>query len=236
MRRSVLVVDDDSHIRQLVAHHLTREGYRVYSAASAEEATEILISEPVDLVVLDLILPGTSGYALLRRLREETRLRSPGVLVLTALGEEEQRIQGLAAGADDYLVKPFSPRELVLRVQNILRRLESAPVQEGSVIRAGPLRIDTAAGRVTLHSEELRLTPMEHRLLLALVSQGGKALSRQQLLATVWHAAAGAGSRTVDVHIRRLREKLGNLARCLETVRGFGYRFRLPDEDRGPAS
>ena len=235
MGHRILVVDDERDITALVAYHLAKEGYRVSTASSGTEALKSATDERPDLVVLDLMLPGVSGYDVLKELREREDTRDLGVVVLTARREEGDRIKGLALGADDYLVKPFSPQELVLRIGAVLRRLASPAVASGSVITAGPLTIDRGAHRVSVEGKEIELTATEYNLLLLLAERRGRVQTRSQLLESVWKANPTIQTRTVDMHMQRLRAKLGPAASFLETVRGFGYRFRSaePAKRRG---
>jgi two-component system phosphate regulon response regulator PhoB len=231
----VLVVEDEADIAALVAYQLTREGFRVETAATGTEALQAVSREVPDLVVLDRMLPGLSGDEVLRALRSEPATRSIPILVLTAKREQEDRIQGLELGADDYLTKPFSPRELVLRVQSILRRSGQAGSESGGrLLKAGPLVMDVTAHQVRLHGDEVNLTPTEFRLLQALMERRGRTQSRRQLLERAWDVEADVSdriqTRTVDMHVRRLRAKLGEVGDWVETVRGFGYRMRTEDE------
>ena len=230
----VLVIEDDPGIAAVVAYQLTRAGYRVETVANGTEGLEALHREIPDLVVLDRMLPGLSGDELLKLVRRDAATRTVPVLVLTAKRERADRIEGLEMGADDYLTKPFSPRELVLRVDAILRRARAdglAPVREGRILRAGDLRVNLGSLRVTLEDRELQVTPTEFRLLTTLLEKRGRTLSREQLLREAWRAdpeaARRINTRTVDMHIRRLRNKLGSTGASIETVRGFGYRFRI---------
>jgi len=234
----VLVVEDERDIAALVAYQLTREGFRVETAHTGDDALSALNRQIPDLLVLDRMLPGISGDEVLKSLRSEPATESVPVLMLTARREQEDRIEGFELGADDYLTKPFSPRELVLRVQAILRRSrEARHTTGGRVLRAGPLRMDLTAHEVTLDDEELSLTPTEFRLLQALMEREGRTQSREQLLQRAWEMEARVAdriqTRTVDMHVRRLRAKLGELAEWVETVRGFGYRFRVPEAKEG---
>jgi len=229
MTHRILVVDDEPDITALVAYHLARAGYLVTTAASGSEAIRAAKEARPDLVILDLMLPGISGYDILAELRSREETRDVGVILLTARREEADRIRGLSLGADDYLTKPFSPQELILRVAAVLRRLQAPAVAAGSAITAGPLSIDRAAHRVMLDGTELSLTVTEYKLLLTLVERRGRVQTRPQLLETVWEAQPDIQTRTVDMHIQRLRTKLGDAGRLIETVRGFGYRFRGTD-------
>ncbi|PYP41266.1 MAG: DNA-binding response regulator [Gemmatimonadetes bacterium] len=226
MTHRILVVDDEPDITALVAYHLARAGYRVSTASNGQEAIKAAREERPDVVVLDLMLPGVSGYEVLRELRRHPDTGDVGVILLTARREEADRIKGLSLGADDYLTKPFSPQELTLRVSAVLRRLASPAVAAGSLLVEGRLWIDRGAHRVTLGGEEVPLTATEYKLLLTLVERRGRVQTRPQLLETVWDAQPDIQTRTVDMHVQRLRAKLGDVGELIETVRGFGYRFR----------
>jgi two-component system, OmpR family, phosphate regulon response regulator PhoB len=229
MSARILVVDDEPDISALVAYHLARESYRVRTAGSGPEALRAIESEVPDLVVLDLMLPGMSGLDVLSELRRRAETESLPVILLTARREEEDRIAGLRHGADDYLAKPFAPQELVLRVGAVLRRVRQSPPAAGGggkVYRVGPFSVDTGATRATLNGEGLDLTPTEYRLLQVLIERRGRVQSRRQLLEAVWEVTANIATRTVDMHVQRLRTKLADEADWIETVRGFGYRFR----------
>jgi two-component system, OmpR family, phosphate regulon response regulator PhoB len=229
MSHHILVVDDEPDITALVAYHLAKAGYRVTTASSGPEALRTAEDQAPDLIVLDLMLPGLSGYEVLEGLRRRTATQDVGVILLTAKREEEDRIKGLSLGADDYLAKPFAPQELVLRVGAVLRRLAGAAVASGSKLVAGPLVIDRAAHRVAVEGAEIELTPTEYKLLVTLAERRGRVQTRAQLLETVWEAHPDIQTRTVDMHMQRLRTKLGPAAGWIETVRGFGYRFRATD-------
>ncbi len=220
----VLVVDDEPHIVALVAYHLAKTGYRVVTATTGGEALEQAQRERPSLVILDLMLPGISGFEVLKRLRADANIGDTAILMLTARRDELDRIEGLSLGADDYLTKPFSPQELVLRVKAILRRVGPAPVAH-DVIAIGSLLIDRAAHRVSIEGSEVELTPTEFRLLQLLAEKKGRVQARSHLLQTVWDAAPDIQTRTVDMHVQRLRAKLGTAGDLIETVRGFGYRF-----------
>jgi two-component system phosphate regulon response regulator PhoB len=232
----VLVVEDEPDIGALIAYQLRREGYQVETAGSGDQALSSIERTRPDLVVLDRMLPGISGDDVLRSLRRNPATQSLPVLMLTAKREQEDRIQGLEAGADDYLTKPFSPRELVLRVRSILRRSDSAGGESGNrTLRAGPLTLDVTSHQAYLSGEELLLTPTELRLLQALMERRGRTQSRRQLLEKAWDVESEVAdriqTRTVDMHIRRLRSKLGEVGDWVETVRGFGYRLRVPEKE-----
>ena len=226
MTHRILVVDDEPDITALVAYHLARAGYRVSTATNGQDALKSAREERPDVVVLDLMLPGVSGYEVLRELRQRPETRDVGVILLTARREEADRVRGLSLGADDYLTKPFSPQELTLRVAAILRRLAAPAVAGGSTLVEGALTLDKSAHRVSLHGEEVPLTATEYKLLLTLLERRGRVQTRPQLLESVWEAQPDIQTRTVDMHVQRLRAKLGEVGELIETIRGFGYRFR----------
>jgi two-component system phosphate regulon response regulator PhoB len=219
----VLVVDDEPDIVALVAYHLAKAGYRVSTAATGPDALRAAREERPALIVLDLMLPGMSGFDVLEKLRAHDATRDVAVLMLTARKEEPDRIRGLTLGADDYLTKPFSPAELTLRVGAILRRVGGGGAD---TLVAGPLVIDRAAHTVAVDGRPLDLTATEYKLLLTLAERRGRVQARTQLLQTVWDAAPDIQTRTVDMHVQRLRTKLGAAGDLIETVRGFGYRLK----------
>ncbi len=220
----VLVVDDEADIVALVAYHLAKSGFKVSTATSGTEALERARQEHPALIVLDLMLPDISGFDVLSTVRSEEPIADTPVLMLTARREEPDRIRGLSLGADDYLSKPFSPQELILRVNAILRRTNARGRSE-SIIRIGQLRIDRDAHSVTVADEVIDLTPTEYKLLLLLTERKGRVQARAHLLESVWDAAPDIQTRTVDMHVQRLRTKLGVAGDLIETVRGFGYRI-----------
>ncbi|CAA9314142.1 MAG: Phosphate regulon transcriptional regulatory protein PhoB (SphR) [uncultured Gemmatimonadaceae bacterium] len=221
----ILVVDDEPDIVALVAYHLAKAGYRVATAANGHDALAVARRERPALLVLDLMLPGMSGFDVLSELRADASTRDVAVLMLTARKEEPDRIQGLSLGADDYLTKPFSPQELVLRVGAILRRV-GASLAPSDILTVGAIDIDRGAHKVSVEGEEVELTPTEFKLLLTLAERRGRVQARAHLLETVWEAAPDIQTRTVDMHIQRLRTKLGPAGDLVETVRGFGYRLK----------
>ena len=222
----ILVVDDEPDIVALVVYHLAKAGFRISTASNGADALRMAQQDRPALVVLDLMLPGMSGLEVLDELRSSDAGQDIGVLLLTARREEPDRIKGLSSGADDYLTKPFSPQELVLRVRNILRRMAQAQAGLPDVVRIGPILIDRSAHRVTADGVEIELTPTEFKLLVTLAERRGRVQSRAHLLETVWDAAPDIQTRTVDMHVQRLRTKLGAAGELIETVRGFGYRLR----------
>jgi two-component system phosphate regulon response regulator PhoB len=220
----ILVVDDEPDIIALVAYHLVKQGYRVSTASDGNEAVRAAKQEQPALIILDLMLPGKSGYDVLEELRAGPATKDTAVLMLTARKEEEDRIRGLALGADDYLTKPFSPQELVLRVGAILRRMTKS--SRADVLNVGPIEIDRGEHRVRVEGAEVELTATEYKLLLLLAERRGRVQDRAKLLESVWDAAPDIQTRTVDMHVQRLRSKLGAAGDLVETVRGFGYRLR----------
>ena len=222
----ILVVDDEPEILALVAYHLGKAGYRLATASTGQDALEAARRERYSLIVLDLMLPGMSGFDVLEALRSDEATRDVAVLMLTARREEPDRIRGLSLGADDYLTKPFSPAELVLRVGAILRRAGTAPATNADTLVIGPMRIDRAGMRVLVDDQPVDLTPTEFKLLLTLAERRGRVQGRGHLLETVWEAAPDIQTRTVDMHVQRLRTKLGSAGDMIETVRGFGYRLK----------
>jgi len=224
-RGSVLVVDDEPTITEVVSRYLQRAGYRTRVAADGPQALELAAQERPDLVVLDLMLPGMDGLEVMRRLRERDRI---SVILLTAKGEASDRVIGLRLGADDYVVKPFSPAELVARVDAVLRRVDTSPEIEEPISFEG-IEIDPVARRVTVRGEEAQLTVREYDLLLHFVRHPGQAFSRDQLMDSVWQYSFYSDTSTVTVHVRRLRAKIEEDAsnpRWLQTVWGVGYRFQ----------
>ncbi len=221
----VLVVDDEPDIVALVAYHLAKAGYRVATATSGLDAVEQAKRERPALMVLDLMLPGMSGFEVLREIRSDPSTQRMAVLMLTARRDEPDRIKGLSLGADDYLTKPFSPAELVLRVKAILRRTGS-PTEMDDVLKVGDIAINRSAHLVAVGGSEIELTPTEYKLLLLLAERRGRVQARSLLLQSVWEAAPDIQTRTVDMHVQRLRTKLGDAGDLIETVRGFGYRLR----------
>lgn len=221
----ILTVEDDAAVRELLTMVLGRAGYEVDQAEDAEGARRVLREQRPDLIVLDWMLPGMSGIELARSLKRDNQTRDIPIIMLTARDEEEDRVRGLEIGADDYLGKPFSPRELVARIKAILRR--TAPTASEEVVEVEGLRLDPVSHRVTAHEQTLELGPTEFRLLHFFMTHPERVFSRGQLLDNVWGTNVYVEERTVDVHIRRLRQTLspGGHERLIQTVRGAGYRF-----------
>ena len=225
----VLVVEDSQDIADLIRLFLEKDGHDVTTLASGGDALRRARSDRPDLVVLDLMLPGLDGLHVCQALRADAATAAVPIIMLTARGEESDRVRGLELGADDYVTKPFSPRELAARVAALLRRVDR-PQPAVAVLTYGPLSIDSDRHRVLLGGREVRLTAKEFLLLRYLVEHRGRVLSRDLLLTDVWGYQYTGGTRTVDVHVRRLREKLPALAGAIATVKQFGYRL----EDRPP--
>ena len=219
----IFVVEDDADIAELVAHHLRREGFEIEVFHSGSDVMELVRQQPPDLVVLDLMLPGLSGFEICRMMRGEAAIATVPIIMLTARTEEEDRVHGLELGADDYLTKPFSPRELTARIRAVLRRTQ--PHGSDQVLQFGSLVIDLDRHEVTENKREVRLTAKEFLLLQYLIEHQGRVLSRDLLLSDVWGYQYTGGTRTVDVHIRRLREKLPTLVKHIVTIKQFGYKF-----------
>jgi DNA-binding response OmpR family regulator len=224
----VLVVEDDRDIAALVAHTLRKAGHGVEVASSGAAAIARVGESAPALIVLDVMLPGMDGLAVCRTLRGDPATAAIPIIMLTARAEEADRIAGLELGADDYVTKPFSPRELSARVAALLRRVQRAPAPPGDVLRYGPITIDRDRHAVRVDGDEVRLTAKEFLLLAYLVEHRGRLLSRDLLLSDVWGYQYTGGTRTVDVHIRRLREKLPLLAGAIVTIKQFGYRLDEP--------
>lgn len=229
MSEKILVVDDEKDLVDLVVYNLEKAGFRAQRAYDGEAALKKALSEGPDAVVLDVMLPVMDGWEVLKRLRAEARTAKLPVLMLTARGEETDKVLGLELGADDYLTKPFSPRELVARVRALLRRTRpgSAPAsaQSGPVLRFENLEIDPGAHEVRVKGKGVELTAREFQLLYYFASRPGRVLTREMLLEELWQMDPDVETRTVDVHMRRLRQKLGSAEALLKTVRGVGYKF-----------
>lgn len=227
MAKTILVVDDEPDLAEVVRYNLEQAHYRVVTAASGSAALKQVRKASPDLIVLDIMLPDLFGTEVCRTLRADRRTRAIPILFLSAKGEEVDRVVGLELGADDYLTKPFSPRELVLRVGAILRRAATGDATTAeSMVTSGAIRLDPEAHQVWVEGAEVDLTATEFRLLETLLRHPGRVFSRDQLLDRVWGITAEVTTRTVDTHINRLRDRLGPQAERVETVRGVGYRLR----------
>jgi len=236
MAPRILVIEDDPAICELISYHLTREGMQVLTAADGRRALEIFNANHPDLLLLDLMLPGLDGFEVCRRVRQASDVP---IIMLTAKGQEDDRVRGFECGADDYVTKPFSPKELVARIRAVLRRSHYAEGPDN--LAAGKLYIDRKRRRVMVGDQEIELTPKEFDLLALLMTRRGKPVSREELLEEVWGYEFAGGTRTLDVHIRRLRQKIGDDPQrptFIETVHGVGYRFKddIPADSEGPPS
>lgn len=225
MKAKILVVDDEPDALELIEYNLRSEGYLVFTADSGTRALELARRHLPDAVVLDLMLPEVDGIEVCKTLRRDPETAGMPILMLTAKAEEIDRVIGLEVGADDYVTKPFSPRELLLRIKNILRRGGGAAEKPRAVIEVNGLVIDPEKHEVLHAGTKITLTALEFKLLYILASRQGRIQSRERLLEDVWEYEADVFTRTVDTHMRRLRKKLGPAAECVETVRGVGYRF-----------
>ena len=231
--KTILVVEDESAIRDMLNFTLSATGYDVKEAENAEEGMRLVEEVMPDLILLDWMLPGISGVTMAQKLRQKASTRHIPIIMLTARGEEEAQVQGFEAGADDYVVKPFSPRALVARIKALLRRkAETTPEQTSDKLTAGKMEIDISSHRFYIDGEEVRLGPTEFKLILFFMSHANRVFTRTQLLDQVWGVNVVVEERTVDVHIRRLRKILEPLevANYIQTIRGSGYRFSVIEE------
>jgi phosphate regulon transcriptional regulator PhoB len=227
MGQRIVIIEDEKDIVELVRYNFRKEGYEVQSFSRGREGLEHLRRHGADLLLLDILLPDENGFEICRRLRADERLQGIPIIFLTAKGEEIDRVLGLEMGADDYVVKPFSPRELVARVKAVLRR-QVRLAEKREVVEAGGLRLDTRTQEVTVHGRAVELSALEFKVLYLLASHPRHVFSRDRLLDAVWGEDRFVTPRTVDVHIRRLREKIEALPdrpQFIQTVRGSGYRF-----------
>ncbi|MFA5363301.1 MAG: response regulator transcription factor [Candidatus Omnitrophota bacterium] len=224
-KEKILIIEDDKHISKLVQYNAEKSGYDCTVVEDGEEALDVLGRQGADLIILDIMLPKMDGFEVCRVIKQNTKLKNIPIIMLTAKGEEVDRIVGLELGADDYVVKPFSPRELMLRVKAILRRGKAEELP-GDSIKRGALVIDVPRHRITVNNKEVEFTPIEFKLLVTLIERTGRIQSRDQLLSDVWDMRSDVFTRTVDTHIKRLREKLGRMGDSIETVRGLGYRWK----------
>ena len=231
MNVNILVIEDEPDIRRNLEYNLGREGFKASSVGSLDEANEKLKSKKFDLILLDLMLPDGSGLDLCKKIKSNSETEATPIIILTAKDDEVDKVVGFELGADDYVTKPFSVRELILRVKAILKRSDTKTKEVVEVERQfGDLKIDVDSHEVHVDSQLIELTALEFRLLKELVDKRGRVQSRDQLLAEVWGYNAEVTTRTVDTHIKRLREKLGSMGKYVQTIRGVGYKFsRTPD-------
>ena len=231
MSVKILVIEDEPDIRRNLEYNLGREGFNASSVGSLDEAGEKLKSKKFDLILLDLMLPDGSGLDLCKKIKSNSETEATPIIILTAKDDEVDKVVGFELGADDYVTKPFSVRELILRVKAILKRSDTKTKEVVEVERQfGDLKIDVDSHEVHVDSQLIELTALEFRLLKELVDKRGRVQSRDQLLSEVWGYNAEVTTRTVDTHIKRLREKLGSMGKYVQTIRGVGYKFsRTPD-------
>ena len=222
--QTILIAEDEADIRQLVSFNLERETYKTITAGDGKEALTLATSKIPDLIILDLMLPIMDGFSVFKELRLDSRTKDIPVIMLTAKAQLDDVIAGLEMGADDYLTKPFSPKELVLRVKALLKRVKTS--KGSTIVTSGKIRLDKNTLHCFIEDKKIDLTPTEFKLLLLLIERVGNAQNRSDLLREVWGYRDTANSRTLDTHMKRLREKLGELSRCIETVRGVGYQYR----------
>ena len=231
MSVKILIIEDEPDIRRNLEYNLGREGFKASSVGSLDEAGEKLKSKKFDLILLDLMLPDGSGLDLCKKIKSNSETETTPIIILTAKDDEVDKVVGFELGADDYVTKPFSVRELILRVKAILKRSDTKTKEVVEVERQfGDLKIDVDSHEVHVDSKLIELTALEFRLLKELVDKRGRVQSRDQLLSEVWGYNAEVTTRTVDTHIKRLREKLGSMGKYVQTIRGVGYKFsRTPD-------
>ena len=227
---TILIIEDEPDIRKTLEYNISREGYEVISASSLSEARQNLESSSFSLLLLDLMLPDGSGLDLFRELKQDKSKSSMPVIILTAKDDEVDKVVGFELGADDYVTKPFSVRELILRVKAVLKRGVSKSDNVEVQRQFGELKIDVDSHEVFVNDEQISLTALEFKLLRQLVDRRGRVQSRDQLLSDVWGYSSDVTTRTVDTHIKRLREKLGDMGKYVQTIRGVGYKFtRTPE-------
>jgi DNA-binding response OmpR family regulator len=226
--KRVLIVEDDKNIAKLVHYNLEKAGYACLVAYDGLQALELLDKEKVDVIVLDIMLPTVDGLEVCKRIKQNPKRSYIPIIMLTAKGEEVDRIVGFELGADDYVVKPFSPRELVLRIKSILKR-GLAKDETPDIIQIGKLIIDISKHTVSVNNKDIELTPIEFKLLVILINRKERVQSRDILLNDVWSIDSYITTRTVDTHVKRLRQKLGKMGDAIKTVRGIGYKFVLTE-------
>ncbi|MFL2699078.1 MAG: response regulator transcription factor [Gammaproteobacteria bacterium] len=230
MSQKILIIEDEPDIRKTLEYNISREGYHVVSASSLLEAKSQIESDSFSLILLDLMLPDGSGLDLCREIKSDKEKSSIPIIILTAKDDEVDKVVGFELGADDYVTKPFSVRELILRMKAVLKRGEKKSDNVEVQRQFGQLSIDTESHEVFVDNNEITLTALEFKLLCQLVDRRGRVQSRDQLLSDVWGYSAEVTTRTVDTHIKRLREKLGSMGKYVQTIRGVGYKFtRTPD-------
>ena len=231
MSLKILIIEDEPDIRKNLEYNLSREGYSVLTAASIAEAEQLIYSNNLSLILLDLMLPDGSGLDLCKKMKSDPDVQNLPIIILTAKDDEVDKVVGFELGADDYVTKPFSVRELILRIKAVLKRGDNKKDIVEIDRQFGDLKIDIDSHEVYVDGELVNLTALEFKLLIQLVDRRGRVQSREQLLADVWGYSAEVTTRTVDTHIKRLREKLGTMGKYVQTIRGVGYKFsRSPDQ------
>jgi len=225
MKKNILLIEDDKDISELISYNLKKENFNVITAYDGEEALNLIKDNVIDLIILDLMLPSVSGIDLLKYIKRDEKTKNIPVIIETAKGEENDIVLGLELGADDYVTKPFSPKVLVARIKRLIERTEEKSINE-KLLNAGPVTLDLNRHEVTLKGKPIELTLVEFKLLNYLISNKGKALSRDEILANIWLDEVYVIDRVVDVHINSLRKKLGEESYLIETVRGIGYTFK----------
>ena len=234
MKGRVLVVEDEDDVRRLLTFNLQRAGFEVFEAATGADALITAAKEAPQVILLDLMLPDLGGIAICQRLRQDPDLGNVGILMLTALSSDEDRLEGLSAGADDYVVKPFNVEEIILRVRAIIRRLDEREHTDTNVETAlhqvSTLSLNPRTHRVEVEGQAVQLRPLEYKLLATLIAEPGRVFTRDELIRSVWDMDSTSNPRLVDVHIRRLRKNLRGASQLIETVPGFGYRVAVPSD------
>ncbi len=228
MNQKIYIVEDEPDIRETLIYNFSNEGFKVFTAPDGEEALSNIKKVLPDVLILDIMLPGISGLDVCKSIRADDDIKDMSIIMLTAKGEEIDRVIGFELGADDYVTKPFSVRELILRVKVLLKKQHESSAAN-KLVTFGPIRIDLDAHELKINDKEIVLTALEFKLLQHLVKRKGRVQTREQLLGDVWGYSAEVTTRTVDTHIKRLREKLGNTSDYIQTIRGVGYRFTNVD-------
>ena len=228
MNQKIYIIEDEPDIRETLKYNFSNEGFKVFTAPDGEQALSDIKKVLPEVLILDLMLPGLSGLDVCKSIRADDDIKDMSIIMLTAKGEEIDRVIGFELGADDYVTKPFSVRELILRVKVLLKKQRESLAQN-KLVTFGPIRMNLDAHELRVNDKEIVLTALEFKLLQHLVKRKGRVQTREQLLGDVWGYSAEVTTRTVDTHIKRLREKLGNTADYIQTIRGVGYRFSNVD-------
>ena len=229
-KQRILIVEDDKNISKLVKYNLEKADYDCNISSTGEKALEFLKNQPADLIILDIMLPEMNGFDVCRNIKQDVKLKAIPIIMLTAKGEEVDRVVGLELGADDYIVKPFSPRELVLRVKAILKR-GKAEESKKDILAIGDITVNIPKHEVSVKNKVIALTPLEFKLLTTLIERQGRVQTRETLLSDVWGIYTPVDTRTIDTHVKRLRMKLGKPGNMIMTIRGLGYKLKEEDEN-----